>query len=53
MSDVVIFSVGGLMFIATTWATVAFMLRKVIGLEIDQSGVGRNEVDTLPAPSDT
>ena len=53
MSDVVIFGVGGLMFIATTWATIAFLLRRVISLEKDQSGVGRNEVDSLPAPSET
>ena len=53
MSDVVVFSVGGLLFIATTWATIAFMLRRVIDLESDQSGVERNEVSTLPAPSDT
>lgn len=44
MSDVLLFSIGGLLFIATTWATIAFLLTKVIALEDDQSGVERNEV---------
>jgi hypothetical protein len=51
MSDVVIFSVGGILFIATTWATIAFALTRVIPREDDQSGVDRNEVDSLPPPS--
>ena len=51
MSDVIIFSVGGMLFIVTTWATIAFGIARVIPREDDQSGVDRNEVDSLPPPS--
>ena len=47
MSNVLLFSIGGLVFIATTWATIAFLLTKMIALEDDQSGVDRNEVGLL------
>ncbi len=53
MSDALIFSVGGLVFIATTWASIAFALSKVIGIENNESGVERNEVVTLPSPSNS
>ncbi len=52
MSVSVIFAVGAVLFIATTWATVAFGLSRVVALEAEQS-VDRNEVDSLPRISDT
>ena len=33
MSDVAIFTVGGVLFVLTTWATIAFLLAKVMSLE--------------------
>ena len=51
MSEAVIFSVGGVLFIVTTWATIAFAIARVIPREEDESGVERNEVDSLPPPS--
>jgi hypothetical protein len=53
MSNVVIFSIGGLLFIATTWATIAFLLARVVRMEGEQSVEERNEVDSLPRPSET
>jgi hypothetical protein len=53
MSEVFIFSLGGLLFIATTWATIAFGLSKIIPLEEREAKVERNEVDSLPPPSET
>lgn len=52
MSLGIIFAVGGVLFIATTWATIAFALSRVVSLE-DEEGIERNEVDSLPRPSDT
>ena len=33
MSDVAIFAVGGVLFVLTTWATIAYLLTRVMGLE--------------------
>lgn len=35
MSDAAIFAVGGVLFIITTWATIAFLLSRVMALEED------------------
>ena len=35
MSDAAIFAAGGLLFIVTTWATIAFLLTRVMELEED------------------
>lgn len=53
MSEVVIFGVGGILFIATTWATIAFLLARVIRFEGEQTPGDRHEVDSLPPPSET
>jgi hypothetical protein len=52
MSIGVVFAVGGVLFIVTTWATIAFALSRVVSLEED-GAAERNEVDALPRPSDT
>ncbi len=33
MSDAFIFAIGGVVFIAATWATIAFLLTRVMALE--------------------
>lgn len=53
MSQVVVFSVGGLLFIATAWATFAFLLARVVRIEGDSTPGDRREVDSLPPPSQT
>ena len=53
MSNAVIFGVGGILFIATTWATIAFMLARVIRFEDRETVEDRHEVDRLPPPSQT
>lgn len=52
MSLTIIFVVGGVLFIATTWATIAFALSRVVALEAKESA-DLNQVDSLPRPSDT
>jgi hypothetical protein len=52
MSTTVIFVVGGVLFIAITWATIAFGLTRMISLE-EALSVERNEVDRLPRATDT
>ena len=52
MSISIVFVVGGVLFIATTWATIAFALSRVVSMEAEGSA-DRNEVDSLPRPSDT
>lgn len=53
MSEVVIFSIGGLLFIATTWATIAFGLTRVISVEREQTAVERNEVGLRSSARDS
>jgi hypothetical protein len=33
MSDAIIFAIGGVVFIAATWTTIAFLLTRVMALE--------------------
>lgn len=35
MTEVLIFSIGAIMFIATTWATLAFGLRRIHEIQIE------------------
>lgn len=42
MSDIAIFGAGSIMFIATTWATIAFGVRRMHDLQDDElKGTGR------------
>lgn len=64
MSDVAIFSFGSLMFIATTWATVAFGVRRMHDLqdnelestgrkaEVRESGLTELHTDKTQTPRD-
>lgn len=45
MSDAAIFAIGSLVFIATSWATVAFGIKRFHDLEVESSGV---VVETRP-----
>ena len=51
MSEGVIFTIGGILFIATTWATIAFLLSRVNELHrrevLSSSAVERIETDGL------
>jgi hypothetical protein len=51
MSDGVIFGIGGVLFIATTWATIAFLLSRLNELHrrevLDSPTVARIESDTF------
>lgn len=53
MSDTLIFGVGGVLFIATTWATIAFLLARLVRYEGEERTDDRSEVDQLPPPSQT
>lgn len=37
MSEAVIFGIGGILFILVTWATIAFLLTRVMALEEQDS----------------
>ena len=46
MSEAVIFGIGGILFIFVTWATIAFLLTRVMALEEQDSegSIPANEV---------